>query len=135
MKKNLFHGLVIMLTLCALAMSAGAQPRPVITDCCGQAAALQKQIYALQDEVVRIKLDYKKLGDTGTRLLQAKEARIAELTAQANVKLGLSNALAKKAEGKLETLRTELDKELIQSRFLGWGRKRWVKRTLKLLLE
>ena len=76
----------------------------------------------------------------GDEVISQKNNRITQLEKEANTKLtgasgretDIRNAF-KQTTTNLEWVRKELQDELVKSRFLGFGRRRWIRNTLNHL--
>lgn len=120
----LVTGILAMLVFTAVMVQA--QPVP-IADCCQQAIDYKSQLELMTKkytESTKVLAETRKAGDD---LVAEKDRRIKSLQDEANAKLTSTNSRDKNYLEALKMVRSELENEMLRTRFLGIGRRKWAK--------
>ncbi|WP_338871751.1 hypothetical protein WBJ53_26205 [Spirosoma sp. SC4-14] len=116
----------VLAMLFFVAVMVQAQPVP-IEDCCSQAISYKQQLEQMTkrySESSRVLAETRKAGDD---LVAEKDRRIKSLQDEANAKLTSANSRDKNYLDALKMVRSELENEMLRTRFLGIGRRKWAK--------
>ncbi|GAB3881376.1 hypothetical protein GCM10028825_02450 [Spirosoma agri] len=136
--EKIIAGLTAVLALLVWsALVAQGQPVP-IPDCCTQAITYKQQLEQMTSKYNESVSLLQQTRLAGRDLIQEKDARIKALQDQANAKLTTASGRERQvgqalveSNGQIKELRSELESELLRTRLLGWGRKRWIKSVLE----
>jgi len=129
-----------LFTILSLLVWSAVACQAQFPDCCQQAATYKvqlDQITTKYNESVKVLAETRQAGD---EVISQKNNRITQLEKEANTKLtgasgretDIRNAF-KQTSTNLEWVRKELQDELVKSRFLGFGRRKWIQKTLNHL--
>lgn len=132
--------IAVVFTILSLVVWSAVACQAQFPDCCQQAATYKAQLNQITlkyNESVKVLAETRQAGD---EVISQKNDRITQLEKEANTKL--TNASGREQEYKnaykqtstnLEWVRKELQDELVKSRPLGFGRRAWIRNTLKRL--
>lgn len=127
--KNKTEKLIALVTgvLALIMWTAVWAQAQLVPDCCMQAIQLQHELRLMTDKYNKSVIVLEETRKAGDDLVAEKDERIKALQDKANAKLTTNSGKEKKAIDALKTMRSELENEMLRSRFLGIGRRKWAK--------